>query len=165
MKKCILFTVFIIGIMSVSPLKAQFSIGPGMVYGSQIEQVGLSANAGFDFLRFGVIGDYTYFFKKNSLEWWTLDLDGTLNLLGLGNLTKLYALAGLNMLYYTFPGTGGSYGTGSGSKNYSGFNIGAGLKVGLGKKMHLVPEVRYTFVSLESSSGYARIGVKIMFGL
>jgi opacity protein-like surface antigen len=164
MKKSILLTVIIAGFMSVSPLKAQFSIGPGVVYGTEIEQVGLSANASFDFLkRLGVMGDYTYFFKKNSLEWWTLDFDATLDVLRFSETSKLYGLAGVNWTYYSFPE--GTYSTGSGSKTYTGFNLGAGWKIGVANKMSVVPEVRYTFASLESSSGYLRFGVKLMFGL
>jgi hypothetical protein len=165
MKERIIFTAVIIGILSLSSLKAQFSIGPGVLYGTQIEQTGLSANASLEFLnKIGVMGDYTYFFKKNSLEWWALDVDGTLTFFSIGDLSRLYALAGLNMLYYSYPGSGGLYAS-SGSKTYTGLNIGAGWKIGLGKKMHLVPEVRYTFANVVGASGYARFGVKLMFGL
>jgi outer membrane immunogenic protein len=165
MKKIIFLAVLIVGIGSASSLKAQFSIGPGVLYGTQIEQLGLSANASYDFMnKIGVMADYTYFFKKNSFEWWTLDLDGTYTFLSMGDLSRLYALAGINMLYYTYPALEGLYSS-SGSKSYTGINIGAGWKIGMGKKIHLIPEVRYTFVSVGSASGYARFGVKLMFGL
>lgn len=146
--------------MTVSSLKAQFSIGPGIHYGTQIEQIGISANANYDFTdKFGVMGGYTYFLPKNSLNWWALDFDGTYSFLSLSDKSKLYALAGLNLLYYKYPAIG-DY-VGSNSLSYTGVNIGAGWKLRLGKKMDLVPEVRYTF----GNADYLRFGVKLMFGL
>lgn len=160
MKKHILFTLIILGIVATTSVKAQFSIGPGVLYGTKIEQLGLSANVNYDIShKFGVIADYSYWFPKNSLNWWSLDFDGTYNFYTLNDKNSLYALAGLDLLYYKVP-SGGIYG-GSSNYNYSGLNIGAGWKVLLSNKMNLIPEVRYTLGDVN----YFRVGVELMFGL
>ena len=174
--------------MTVSSLKAQFSVGPGVLYGTKIEQVGISANASYDFTaKCGAMAGYTYFFEKNSLKWWALDFDGTYSFASLNDKSKFYALAGLNLLYYQYPDlnyTAAMVGNaslrgldispnkvmgvaaiaanvGTSSISYTGVNIGAGWKLGISKKMDLVPEVRYTL----GNANYLRISVKLMFGL
>lgn len=160
MKKRILFTVIIVGIMTVSSLKAQFSIGPGLLYGTKIEQPGLSATADYDFNKmWGAMASYTYFIPKNSLDWWALDFNAAYNCYAQSDKSKLYVLAGLNLLYYKYPSVAGY--VGSNSLSYTSVNVGAEWKLGIGKKMDLVPEAIYTF----GNANYFRFGVKVMFGL
>jgi outer membrane receptor protein involved in Fe transport len=167
MKKRILFTLLTVGLISVSSLKAQFSIGPGVVYATEIENIGISANLNYDFSeKWGAMAGYTYFFEKeesgstgygtitNSVKYWTLDFDGTYTLSN-KDKSRLYVLAGLNMMYW-------DYGDGETSTSDAGFNLGAGWRYKLGKKMDLVPEARYT---IRQGYGYFRIGVKLMLGL
>jgi hypothetical protein len=158
MRKRILLTVLIIGLTTVSSLKAQFSLGPALVYATDINTLGISANANYGINeKFGAMGSYTYFFSKDHVDWWALDIDGTYTFTTLSDKSKLYALAGFNIIYWKYNYMG--YTTPNDS--HAGINIGAGLKYALGKKMDLVPEVRYTI----ESGGYLRAGVKLMFGL
>ena len=158
MKKRFLFTVIIIGIMTVSSVKAQFSIGPGVLYGTKIETFGISANANYDITeKFGAMADYTYFFEKNSVNWWSLDLNGTYTFFK--HNVEWYALAGLDLLYYKVK-VGTLY-TASSSSSYSGVNIGTGWKIKINDKIKLVPEWRYTI----SNYGYFRFGAKLMFSI
>jgi hypothetical protein len=154
MKKRVLFTVIIVGIIAVSSVKAQFSIGPGVGYVTKTQTIMLSANVNYDLPRmFGVMADYNYIFpERSSYKWWSLDFDGTYSFADLIDKSKLYGLAGLNLLYYKYPGYNFSY---------TGVNIGAGWKFGIENKMDLVPEVRVTFGSIS----YVRVGVKLMFSL
>lgn len=160
MKRRLFFTVIIIGVITVSSLKAQLSVGPGVLYGTKIEQAGISATGHYDITKmFGVMAGYTYFIPKNSLDWWSLDFDATYNCYTQSEKSKLYALAGLDLLYYKFPTSAGY--VGSNSLSYTGVNVGAGWKLGIGHKMDLVPEVRYTL----GNANYLRFGAKLMFGL
>ena len=158
MKKRFLFTVIIIGIMAVSTAKAQFSIGPGVLYGTDLRQFGISANVNYDFAeKFGVMADYTYFLPKNSQNWWSLDFDGTYTFFK--KSAEWYALAGIDLL--NFKSSAGGENVGSTSLSYTGVNIGIGWKFKIGDKMKLVPEWRYTF----GNANYFRFGAKLMFNL
>lgn len=164
MKKRILFTLMIAGVLTVSSLKAQFSIGPGVHYATFIQTSGVSANANYDFTKkFGAMAGYARFFEKTNLEskdensWWALDADVTYNLLSLSDKIKLYALAGLNVLYWKYSNEPNR------DESETGLNVGAGCKFGIWKKMYLVPEVRLTIH--DESDGFFRFGVKLMFGL
>lgn len=140
------------GIMAVSSAKAQLSIGPGLVYGTKIEEVGLTANVNYDIdQKFGAMVGGTYYYPKNSVNWWSLDVDGTYSLDK--NNVDWYALAGLNLLYYNY--------SQNLHANYTGFNLGIGWKVKITDKIKLVPEWRYTI----SDFSYFRFGTKVMFNL
>jgi len=154
MKKLFSFSVIIIGIMAVSTVKAQFRIGPGLGFVTETKTLMLSASANYDLAKnFGLMAGYDYIFAKTSShKWWGLDLDGTYTFVRENEKGKLYALAGLNLLYYSYPGS---------SFNYTGVNIGVGWRLALGDKLELVPETRVTLGNLS----YLRLGLKIMFCL
>jgi len=154
MKKRFLFVVIIIGIMAVSSVKAQFRIGPGFGFVTETRTLMLYGSANYDLPKnFGIMAGYDYIFAKTaSHKWWGLDLDGTYTFVREHEAGKLYALAGLNLLYQSYPGHDFSY---------TGVNIGAGWRFGLGGKMELVPEARITVGDLS----YLRLGLKLMFGL
>ena len=154
MKKRFLFIVIIIGIMAVSSVKAQFRIGPGIGFVTETKSLMLYGSANYDLPKnFGVMASYNYIFAKTtSHKWWGLDLDGTYTFVSQNEKGKLYALAGFNLLYQSYPGY---------NFNYTGLNIGAGWREGIGNKIELVPEARITLGNLS----YVRLGIKLMFGL
>jgi outer membrane immunogenic protein len=166
MYKKILFSIVIIGIMTVSSLKAQISVGPGILYGTKIESAGISANAGFDITKkISVLAAYGYFLDKepysdgSNSNWWTIDADAAYKFCKMSDKSSLFVLAGVNLIYFKYASSMGNY-TGIYNR-LTGANIGAGWKLGMGNKMDLVPEVKYTF----GDFNYLRFGVKLMFGL
>jgi len=154
MKNRYLFTVIVIGIMTVSAAKAQFRIGPGLGYVTETKTLMLTASANYDLAKnFGVMAGYDYIFARTSShKWWGLDLDGTYTFVRENEKGKLYVLAGLNLLYQSTPGY---------NYNYTGVNLGVGWRLALGEKMELVPETRVTIGNLS----YLRLGLKLMFNL
>lgn len=154
MKNVFLFTVIIIGIMAVPSAKAQFRVGPGLGYVTETKTLMLNASANYDLPKnFGLMAGYNYIFANTaSHKWWGLDLDGTYTFVRENEKGKLYALAGLNLLYLSYPGY---------SNSYTGINIGVGWRLAIGNKMELVPETRVTLGDLS----YLRLGLKLMFGL
>lgn len=157
MKKGIFFAVMILGMMTVSSVKAQFSVGPGVVYGTQIETIGVDGVIHYAFPnKIGIMGGYTYFFEKSHETWSAIDVDATYDLYSMGDRGSLYALAGVNFLHNKVKVAGVSV-----TGNDTGFNLGAGWRIGMGTKASLVPEVRYTF----GGGDFLRVGVRLMFGL
>ncbi len=156
MKKGIFFAVMILGIMTASSLKAQFSVGPGVVYGTKIETIGVDGVVHYAFPnKIGVMAGYTYFFEKDHVTWSAIDVDATYDFYSMDDKGSLYALAGVNFIHSKVKVLGTEV-----TGNDTGVNVGAGWKIAMGA-MSLVPEVRYTF----GGGDYLRVGVRLMFGL
>ncbi|MBN2820747.1 MAG: outer membrane beta-barrel protein [Bacteroidales bacterium] len=154
----------------ISEAGAQISVGPGVVFGTDINNVGFSANGKYEFNeKWSAAPSFTYFLKKNYTNWSALDLDANYQITELENIGSLYAIGGLNLTFwkvkydYDFDlGEYGSYGdSGSVSGSEAGVNLGIGLNVPMGEKLALAPELRYTL----GGANYLRFGVKVMFAL
>jgi hypothetical protein len=157
MKKGIFFAVMILGIMTVSSVKAQFSVGPGVVYGTNIETIGVDGVVHYAFPnKIGLMAGYTYFFEKDNVNWSAIDVDATYDLYSMGDRGSVYALAGVDFIHSKVKVLGANI-----TGNDTGVNVGAGWRIAMGTKMSLVPEVRYTF----GGGDYFRAGVRLMFGL
>ncbi len=157
-------------IFSVSGVKAQMSAGPGLVFGTDINNIGFSANGKYEFNeKWSAAPSFTYFLKKDYVNWSALDLDANYQITEIENVGGLYAIGGLNLTFwkvkYDYDYDLGEYGDFSGSINGNGsdagVNLGLGLNVPAGEKMAIAPEIRYTL----GGANYLRIGVKVMFSL
>jgi hypothetical protein len=157
MKKGIFLVLMILGVMTVSSVKAQFSVGPGVVYGTNIETVGIDGVVHYAFPnKFGLMAGYTYFFEKDHVTWSAIDVDATYDIYSMGDRGSVYALAGVDFLHSKVQVLGVNV-----TGNDTGVNVGAGWRIGISGAMSLVPEVRYTF----GGGDFLRVGVKLMFGL
>ena len=154
MKKRFLFSVIVIGIMTVFSVNAQLRVGPGIGYITETRTFMLSASAYYDLSKnFGVTADYSYIFANTSShKWWGFDFDGTYTFVRPNEKGKLYVLAGFNLLNQKYSGN---------NSNYSGVNIGVGWRLKIRDKLELVPESKITLGSLS----YLRLGLKLMFSL
>lgn len=170
MKK--LFTVLTIAVLFFTGYnaKAQISVGPGVVFGTDINNVGFSANGKYEFNeKWSAAATFTYFLKKDYVNWSALDLDANYQITDIENIGGLYAIGGLNLTFwkvkYDYDFDFGEYGTysdsGSATGSDAGINLGIGLSVPLGEKLAIAPEIRYTL----GGANYLRAGVKVMFGL
>lgn len=150
----------------VTEASAQISVGGGIVYGTDINNIGISVNGKYEFNeKWSAAPAFTYFLKKDYVNWSALDLDANYQITELENIGGLYAIGGLNMTFYKIKydfGFGG-YGSSSGSVTGSntGLNLGLGLNVPVSEKFMIAPEIKYSI----SSGSYLRAGVKIMFGI
>ncbi len=167
MKK--LFTVFVLFLLIgvVNESKAQFSIGPGATFATDISGLGLSANGLYQIDdTWAVSGAFTYFLEKDHLKWTAVDFNANYNLTELSGIGQLYGIGGVNITSVSIDlptidlGGFGSAGGSASSSNF-GVNLGAGVNIALSEKMVLAPELTYTL----SSGGYLRIGAKLLFSL
>lgn len=161
-----LFICFVV-LFSFSEAKAQISAGAGIVYGTNINSIGFSANGKYEINeQWSAAPSFTYFLKKNSVSWSALDLDANYQLTEVENIGGLYAIGGLNMTFWKIKydtvlgDLGGLYG-GSASASDAGINLGLGLNMAAGDNMAIAPEIKYTL----GGANYLRIGVKMLFGL
>jgi hypothetical protein len=162
MKNLVKISFFVLVLFSFSGLKAQISGGLGLVYGSNINNIGITLNGNYEFNeQWSAAPTFTYFFKKDYISWSALDLDVNYQFSGLDNVGKLYAIGGLNMTFYKWDydlGVIGYDGTVTGSE--VGLNLGIGLSVPVSEKMLVAPEIKYTV----GGANYLRIGAKVMLG-
>ena len=166
MKNLFKTIVAAIFLLTAAEASAQMSAGAGIVYGTNINTIGFNVNGKYEFNeKWSAAPAFTYFLKKDLVNWSALDLDANYQLTELENIGGLYAIGGLNMTFYKikYDFDFGEYGSDSGSITGSdaGVNLGLGLNVPAGEKLVIAPEIKYTL----GGANYLRIGVKVMFGL
>ncbi len=140
---------------------AQFKIGGGLAYGTDINNIGITLNTGYNFTdNWAAEADFTYFFKKDYVTFSALDFDANY-IFDFG----LYPIAGMNITFIgvnipeTDLGDWGTISSISASTTEFGFNIGAGYNFHLGNSLLLSPEMRYTI----GGENYFRMGIKLMY--
>lgn len=170
MKKLFVAFIAILLVGTIQETKAQFSVGAGLGYASDISSIGISANVGYEIDEtWQATGSYTHFLEKDDIKWSAIDFNANYNLNKIENFGELYAIGGINITTIKWdypeidfgndiPGMNFSSG-GSDSDSNFGVNIGAGVKIDLSEKMFLAPEMTYTI----SDGSYLRIGAKLMF--
>ncbi len=112
-------------------------------------------------------GAFTYYLKKENTTYTSVDVNANYSFTTIENMGKLYGIAGLNYLSWSFdtPDHGGNIpGLGHllddlASDSEFGVNLGIGLKMDLSEKMLLCPEFMYS----SAGSGYIRLGARLMF--
>jgi len=164
MKKLLIAIIAVLVFGTIEQTKAQFSVGPGLGYATDIGSLGISANVGYHINdEWAASGAFTYFLEQDYVKWSALDFNANYTFTELENVGALYGIGGLNitMVKVDIPGLSEFWGTSSTTESNVGLNIGAGLNVDLSEKMVLAPELTYTV----SSGGYLRAGVKLMFNL
>lgn len=170
MKNLLKVAICIVALFSFSSVKAQISVGPGIVYGTDINNIGFSINGKYEFNeKWAAAPSFTYFLKKDYLNWSALDLDANYQITDIENIGGLYGVGGLSMTFWGLDTKGSGldefeeYYGGSLDTNTSeiGLNLGVGLNISTTKKLAIAPEIKYTLGGVN----YLRIGVKIMFGL
>lgn len=179
MKNLFKVAICLLVLFSFSEAKAQISIGGGLWYGTEINNLGISINGKYDFNeKWSAAPTFTYFLEKDHLKWSVLDLDVNYAITELENVGSLYGIGGLAVTFWKVDfgtdyhididmGEYGDYDFGyddfdsDASSSDIGVNLGVGLKIAAGENLAIAPEIKYTI----SDAGYFRIGAKIFFGL
>ncbi|MCF6331714.1 MAG: hypothetical protein L3J11_00405 [Draconibacterium sp.] len=141
-----LFKTLFVAILffAVTEASAQMSAGGGVVYGTNISNVGFSVNGKYEINeKWSAAPAFTYFLKKNYVNWSALDLDANYQLTEIENIGGLYAIGGLNMTFYKvkIDADFGEYGDFSSSATGSnaGVNLGLGLSIPAGESLTIAP--------------------------
>ncbi|HPE43012.1 MAG TPA: hypothetical protein PKV88_02935 [Bacteroidales bacterium] len=164
MKNLIKSLILAVVLFAAAQLQAQVSAGAGVVFGSDINNIGFSLNGKYSFNEsWAAAPSFTFFLKKDYVSWSVLDLDVNYQLTAIENLGGLYAIGGLNMTFWkiSYDDVYDDIWGGAWDANGSdiGFNLGLGLDVPLSEKVVLAPEVRYTL----GGANFFRAGVKLMY--
>ncbi|HET6527852.1 MAG TPA: outer membrane beta-barrel protein [Balneolaceae bacterium] len=110
-------------------------LGIGLAYGTEIETLGINANAYYPVSdKFLVGGGLTYFFPDDSpgatINWFAVNVNGQYLFYSEENFNA-YGLAGLNILIQSI-NFDEAVGQDNLSETYVGLNLGAGVEYGLG---------------------------------
>ena len=180
-KTCIAIVLF----CTITEANAQMSVGAGMVYGTEINNIGFSLNGKYEFNElWAAAPSFTYFLKKDYMTFSSLDFNANYQITDIDNLGGLYGIGGLGLTFWGFDFGGDDFGGSDWEGEYDGLddyvdpqmslagsldtnttefgvNLGLGLNIATSEKLDIAPEIMYTFGGVN----YLRIGVKVMFGL
>ncbi len=162
MKKLFVLIIAVLFIGTIQETKAQFSVGAGLGFATDISTLGISANLAYEIDEtWAATGSYTHFLEKNNIKWSAIDFNANYNISEIDNLGQFYAIGGINIttVKIDIPGFSNFINDSSVSESNFGVNIGAGIKIDLSDKMLLAPEMTYSL----KTGGYLRIGAKLMF--
>lgn len=166
MKSLLKATIAIVLFFSITEASAQISAGAGIVYGTDINNIGFSLSGKYVFNEtWAAAPAFTYFLKKNYVTWSSLDLNANYQITDIENFGALYGIGGLGLTFWGFDAED------LGLEDYPGMldtkttefgvNIGAGLNIATSEKMAIAPEIMYSL----GGASYLRIGVKVMIAL
>ena len=147
------------GIAQAQVHQGETAAGVNLVYGTEIESLGLGARFQYgvlDQLRAEV--NFNGFFEHNHTSWWDVNLNAHY-LLGLWNeQLYFYPLAGLNytMTKVSVPGVG------SDEDNHIGLNVGAGLEYEFNEHFGANLEYRHTIIR-KVDQGVIGFGINYKF--
>lgn len=159
MKKLILTLAIVITM--IGSLSAQMKLGGGLWYATDIDNLGISANFNYDFNeKWSAAPSFTYILPKNEITWMVLDLDANYIITEVENLGKIYALAGLKVMFWSWD-YDSNYIDLDTSGSDAGVNVGAGLILPINENLFLAPEIKYSI----GDGDFLRLGAKILFSL
>lgn len=134
--------ILVIGIHSAAT--AQKSLGAGLAYGAEIEEIGLKVDGVYTINEdFRAAADFIYYFTEDNLTFWEFNLNGHYLFLTEEEL-MVYGLAGINYAKQSIDFDGME----DFSNSEAGLNIGVGLEYDLGFAK-FSPELKYAISDLD----------------
>ncbi|NJO02486.1 MAG: porin family protein [Bacteroidia bacterium] len=152
-----------------------FELGAGLIYGTEIEEIGFNVRANYSFnenLR--IAPSINYFIPnkediggfENKTSIWSINVDGNYLLFIGSDMVNLYGLAGLNV---TLVKTSqeqeveGGFNTeiSEDTETEVGLNLGIGVDVDLGR---ITPFGEFKYVVSEFDQAVLTVGVKVRIG-
>ncbi|MBR2146149.1 MAG: porin family protein [Muribaculaceae bacterium] len=141
MKKFIAFTlVALLAVASASAQKGQMAVGGNLLYGTEINSVGLGAK-----FRYGILDNlraeasFNYYFKNKGYHMWDLNANAHY-LFPIANKFSAYPLAGFTIVNKTYSDFDDSI-------TRFGLNLGGGVEYDVRPNISLNAEIKYSIVS------------------
>ncbi len=148
-----------IGFANAQVHKGETAAGLNLVYGSEIENLGLGTR-----FQYGILDQlraevgFNYFFEKNHMSWWDVNINAHY-LLGLWNeQLYIYPLAGMNYTMVDFKGELDD----KGEQNHVGLNLGAGIEYEINDHFGVNFEYRHTIIR-KVDQGVFGLGINYKF--
>ncbi len=133
---------FLILLLIATASQAQISVGPGIVYGFDVEEIGLQARGVYSINEtWRGQADFTYYLEDNDfISFWEFNTNANYIFVDNGN-SIVYALAGLQFFHVKIEDVlfGGDV-----SDTDTGLNLGIGGQLGLSDKITGFGEAKFT---------------------
>ena len=142
------------GVGNAQVHQGETAVGINLVYGSEIESMGLGARFQYgilDRLR-GEVG-FNYFFEHDHVDWWDVNINAHYLVPLKSDQFYIYPLAGLN---YTMTKLAGD------EENHIGLNLGAGAEYEINEHWGVNLEYRHTIIR-KVDQGVIGLGVNYKF--
>ncbi|MDX2304245.1 MAG: outer membrane beta-barrel protein [Microscillaceae bacterium] len=163
--KLLLSAIFVFAFSSLSKAQVGIHLGGGLIYGTEVEQLGLNGRATFRFGNWRIAPGVDYFFPEKSgglkVTVWSVNVDGNYVFDLPSGLVSPYVLAGLNFTTLTVKLDDNSLFDEDGSNTELGLNIGGGVDFNL-KVVN--PFIEFKYVLGEADQGVLAFGVKFGIG-
>lgn len=137
--------------------------GAGLTYATDISTMGISAKGVYlvnD--TWEIAPSFTYYLKKNNVNWSTLDFDAHY-VFSADDKNTFYAIGGLNVTFWKFKMDGALDDYFGGSFDASGsdvgVNIGVGSRFAISDKMYFNADLKYTI----GNANYLSAGVGVLY--
>ncbi|MDE5418247.1 porin family protein [Labilibaculum sp. DW002] len=145
--------------------------GAGLKYATDISTMGIEAKGVYlasD--TWEIAPAFTYYFKKNNVNWSTLDFDGHY-VFSSDDKSTFYAIGGLNVTFWKFKMDGVSSGSSELDEMFGGLsdldasgsdvgvNIGVGSRFAISDKMYFNADLKYTI----GNANYLSAGVGVLY--
>ncbi len=152
--KIIILSLCLFTLLFTQKIDAQITMGGGLAYGSEIENVGINITGQY-FMKdnIAIEGSFTYYIPKSfgsilvlgadySIKWYEINVNA--NYYFMEGKIKPYGLAGLNYSIISIP-TFINFGSDLTNESSSkiGLNIGGGVDFDLGKKIIPFAQLKY----------------------
>lgn len=138
--------------------QGQTAAGVNLVYGSEIESLGIGAR-----FQYGILDQlraevgFNYFFQHNHISWWDVNINAHYLINLRNNQLYFYPLAGLNYTMAKYKEDGVSE-----EKNHVGLNVGAGIEFEINEHFGANLEYRHTIVR-KVDQGVIGLGINYKF--
>lgn len=172
MKRKILISVIFIALGVGSMLKAQFRVGPGFYYETNIENLGIGVTGEYEITQDLSVGlSYIYYLKKEEVKQNSFNANAYYNLVNINGVGPLYALGGVSLdmvkapratwrsfdgMYYI------THGGGTNKYKHLGLNLGLGTKVKIKGNAYIQPEAN---MKIRKGGVFFKLGARLMFDL
>lgn len=140
-------------------------LGVMLNYGTEVEAIGVGANAEFPILEnLSIAPAFIYYFPGDqfdgSLNWW--EINGNANYYFVNNENLgFYGLGGLNYTHVSFDWGDESWGAVESSDGRFGLNLGAGANFNIGSSVTPFAEAKYVIID----GGQLVIGAGVKFSI
>ncbi|MEE9363498.1 MAG: hypothetical protein V3U92_12950 [Cellulophaga sp.] len=171
-KKIVLTISFFVTLLGIQNTVAQTTIGGGIGYGTEIENVGVVVNGQF-FIndQLSIAPDFTYYFPKNiadgfNFKWYEINANANYYFNTKGS-AKFYGLGGINFSIISIPtfNLGGLFEGAGQTSNISssklGLNLGGGVDFDLDSTITPFAQLKYTISSFDQLVIVAGVRFKI----
>ena len=157
--KLVLSAVVLIALNSVTHAQG-VHIGGGLIFGTEVEQLGLNGRAVFTLGDWRIAPGIDFFFPENRVTVWSINGDGNY-VFEVSGLVKPYLLAGLNFTTVSFRDDDGFFNDNRASRTEVGLNIGGGIDFDLPK---VTPFAEFKYTISDFDQAVFTFGVKFGIG-